>query len=500
MKKPHYRLLPHPTVRRIQRGLERWAREAPEALRVETAGESVDGRPILAAYVTDASVPDDDKQHVLFSATHAGCELNSCTGLLHLLRWLLGDDPDARRYRRRYVIGVLPCCDPDGYEELRREDPPSGYYQRPGPYLAWTLDGPADPADNPEAVALHGVLERLRPEAHVDVHGLWYEDATMWESTGISWVTALSRSYEHDLPRLMDDFAERAGFLITRGEQDAGQVLASGPVPGGEHHYYLRRGVINDTCFSYHRYHSLSFTFEAGFDDSIVLRLCGLLEAGLRRWRYQWYRGLPVDHVHARLSMQMAAWGATAAQRRASRVELWQGLAGYACGAAYPEPRGTLAAVVALTPAAAGRYLADPRLGPVLARLAEEPRFDAAAIARWVKMTRAERLEVSAPLGPHAAADERERLGAAAGDRIPRHGLAIRLLIPYRDCRITHLLLDGRPLRPSSTNGYRITRGPGCVVQVSLPPDRVRDFHIVTCTYAPGADRLSGFRPQDWRR
>lgn len=501
MPKPRYKVLPHPSVAEIEAGLKRWTRRKPQCLIVERVGRSVSGRPILAAWVTDQSLPDDDKQHVLLTTTHAGCELNSCTGVLHLLRWLISNDPDATRLRSRYVVGVLPCCDPDGYEEINLDDPPGGYYKRAGPYLAWTPDGPANPEENPEAVALYEVMERFRPEAHVDVHGLWYQDATMWESTGISWSTALARSYEHRIPRLMDEFAERAGFLITRGDQDAGQVLASSTVPGAAHHYYIRRDAFNVVCFSYHRYHSLAFTLEAGFDESIVLRLRGLLEAGLRRWRYQWYRGLPVDHVAAWLSMQVAAWGTTAAQRRASRVELWQNLESCLCGGAYPEPRGSMAAVVAFGLTARERYLADLRLESVIARLAEEPRFDGRALADWAAHTPATRIDVSTPLGPHASAEEHERLaGSSARDHLPHQGLALRLLIPYRNCNLTHLRLDGHPLSPSSNEGYRITKGPGCVVQVNIPPGKVRDFHIVTCAYDPGVHRESGFEPQDWNQ
>ncbi|MCD6351267.1 MAG: hypothetical protein J7M26_04010, partial [Armatimonadetes bacterium] len=103
MTKPRYRLLRHPSVQRIERGLRAWARGSGGALKVEVAGRSVQGRPVLAAFVTDPQAPAEHKQHVLLTATHAGCELNSCTGLLRFLRWLIGPSKAAQRLRRHYV-------------------------------------------------------------------------------------------------------------------------------------------------------------------------------------------------------------------------------------------------------------------------------------------------------------------------------------------------------------------------------------------------------------
>ena len=435
--KPTFKALPRPTLAALESGLKSWAQQVADRLRVEEAGRSAGGRPVLAAFVSDFDADETTRQHVLLTDTHTGSELNACTSLLHFLRWLISDDRAAAELRRRYLVAVIPCVDPDGYDQ----DPPINKPD-PSPYFtAWTWDGPQNSA---EADAVFAVMEGLQPEAHVDVHGLGQHEQMMTESTGIAWWTALSRSYEHELPRLMDQRAEEAGFLVTRGEQDAGQVRATHPVEGAEQYYYVSRAPLNPCCFSYRRYHSLSFTMEVGFDDSAVLRLRGLLEAGVRRWRYQWYEGLPVDNLASWGSTQLAAWGQTPQQRRASRLELWQDLPAYTYGCAYPEPRGTVAALAAFTPAAAEECLGPdqrPCLEDVISRLAARGGCNGEVMAEWATSTPAETFALIRAT-PQAVAQAP-----------PRFGVAIRLLIPYQDARITHLALDGGTLRESTAEG-----------------------------------------------
>lgn len=496
MKTTTFGWLPCPNPSDLEQGLQVWEEAFPRRMRVERIGHSAGGRPLMAVTISDADVPDEVKQRVLFTACHAGPERNACTGLLHFVKWLIGDDAQAVAYCRQYAVTIIPCADPDGYAA----QPP--VYSQPNPYTDWSWDGPGE---SPEARALFDLMERLQPEAHVDMHGLPYKEGTMWESTGISWAAALSRCHEPELPRFIDNVVERQGFLITRGEADAGRVLSSAPVPEAGDHYYLQSCAKNIACVSYHRYHSLGFIMEAGFDESIVWRARAVLEAGLRRWRYQRLPALPCDHVTIWGSTQLAAWGETAAQRRASRVELWRRSAHTAVGAAHPEHRGTLAAVAAFTPRGA-QLLGHPAPDGWLAtwqsetwpalfdRLRGERAFDVDGLMRWRRHRPA--LPDGAPLtdacalcGPHAAE------GAASP---PEHGVLIRMLIPYRDAEVRDIALNGYPLAESATDGYTITRDPGCVVHVAIPPGKVGDLHLATCRYESPQIRRAGFTPEDW--
>jgi hypothetical protein len=79
------------------------------------------------------------------------------------------------------------------------------------------------------------------------------------------------------------------------------------------------------------------------------------------------------------------------------------------------------------------------------------------------------------------------------------NGVIIRLLIPDADARLTDIRLDGYPLVASDTDGYHAQRGPGTIVEVAIPPGKVRPFHIITCLYDTPNARPAGFHPIDWR-
>lgn len=475
--KPSYDIITHPTVEEMEQGLRAWAGQRPDILSVEVAGRSPEGLPVLLCRITDPSVPDEDKQVALITTCHGGHEINTVTGALRLIRWLLSDDPDAAEIRRRQIVLVMPSCDPEGLG-LRRNGNSLGV----SPYARWTPDGVSDPERSPEAVAIAEVIERYMPDAHTDLHGVWCDEQTMWESTGISWATALSRPYLPEFTREIDRRVEAQGFLMTRGEESAGQVLATAPVEGAEEHFYLQKSRINDCVYSYLRTHSLSFIIEAGFEESIVARVRAMLLLGHERWRHEPYPGYPCNQVGCWMSMAIAGWGTTAAERRRSRVELWRKLDQLSYGCAHPEPRGTMMAFCATNDRGA-EYLQPKTIGEVLDGLEGVPGFDLPALRDFHRRTPARNAATMTDGGP--------------GEPI-EHGLAIRLLIPYRDAEITHLALNGHPLAQSPRDGYQVRRDPGTVVQVNIPPGEVRDLHIVTCAYDEDTRRRSGFRPEDW--
>jgi hypothetical protein len=445
---------------------------------VETAGKTPKGRNILLCRITDFGVPDDDKQITLFATCHAAKEKNGVTSLLHLIKWLISDDPAAAEIRRRHIILAMPCCDPEGYEADRSIR---------DLYLCWGWTGVTDPAKHPEAAILQRVMDQYRPDAYVDVHGFSWAEQMMWESTGMTWgAGGFNRSFVPQVPLMMNEAAEKEGFLITMAEQSEGKLLATAPVPGADEHYYARFGRINPAVYLYHRYHTLAMTMETGFEQSALARLRKLLEIGNSTWRGERYPGFPVNQVGCWTSMAVSAWGATAKDRRASRVELWQKAGQLSYGCAHPEPRGKMMAFFSAAPEAKKRIAADRKLEAVAEKLKQQEGYDAQAIADFIQTAPALNAAMSGPM-------------KAAEDPTIRHGVALRLLIPYPDATLTHLRLDGHPISESDTDGYRVYHNPATIVEVAIPPGRVKPFHVVTCAYTSKTERRPGFRPEDWK-
>jgi len=477
-EKPRFTPLVCPTFDELEKGLKSWEQQHPGAIRVETAGKTPDGRNIPLGRITDYSVPDDDKQVVLFASCHAATEKNAVTSHLHLIKWLISDDPTAAEVRKRQVVLTMPCNDPDGYAAGRRVREV---------YMCWNWNGVTNPKEHPESAVLQSVMDRYQPDAYVDVHGFSYANQMMWESTGITWgAGGYNRSFVPEVPRLMNEAAEKAGFLITMGEQSEGKLLSTAPVPGADEHFYARYGRVNPAAYLYHRYHTLAMQMETGFEQSAVARLRRLLEIGNEVWRGERYPGYPVNQVGCWTSMAVAAWGRTAKERRASRVELWQkaGQLVYGCG--HPEPRGSMLAFFSADPAAVKRIVARKRLEAVVDKLKAEEGYDTTALADFLQTTPALNAALTGPLTTKVTS------------RTIEHGVAIRLLIPYPDAELTHIRLDGHPIGESDTDGYAVYHNPGTIVEVSIPPGKVRSFHVVTCAYTSKADRRPGFSPEDW--
>ena len=349
---------PGPSMAEMEEGLRQWAAARPGTMEVETVGRAPSGLPVLLCRISDAAVSDEDKQVALLTSTHSGVERVTTAGLLQLIKWLISDDSLAEEIRRRQIVLIMPACEPESYDRELIDVAEFFAGRSRWVYEGWSWDGPLDPENQPEAMAVKDVVDRYQPEVHQDIHGIWFEQSTMTESTGISWASNLYRGYWRAIPDLMNQAAEDAGYLTTRGEESAGQMLSTVPVEGFERWFYGSTSTPKVVCglYSYIQYHSIIQTMEVGWEESAVLRLRRLLQVGNEVWRGEPYAGYPANQVSCRSSVAIAAWGRTAAQRRASRVELWRKLAqiSHTCG--WPEARDGVVALVSTTPESRNLY------------------------------------------------------------------------------------------------------------------------------------------------
>ena len=187
--------------------------------------------------------------------------------------------------------------------------------------------------------------------------------------------------------------------------------------------------------------------------------------------------------------MAISAWGETAKQRRLSRSELWQKLSQMQFGCAHPEPRGSITAACATTPAGVEKYLKSTDVGAVVQSVQGDPRFDGKALADVADRIPATRFGISKYFAQYDGKRPAEKI---------EHGLTLRLLVPYNDARVTEIRLDGHLLDESATDGFQLRRNPGTTVEIAIPPDKVQDFHIASCFYDSPTKRRAGFRPEDW--
>jgi len=467
-----------PPLEDLEALLKRWQAERPDAVTLETAGESVEGRPVYAIHLTDPDSDANAKEHVLITALHSGVERSGTTTVFAIMEWLLSDDPLARETLRRQVVVCMPVPNPDGYVKG----------QAGGVYNAWTLDGPKDPDAVPEAVAVQRAMDALQPDVHADIHGLSMDFARyiMLENSGSSYSNLALRSYHGEIGRMMDDAALAEGYPSDWQESDAERIFWGPELEAMSHKLWVGRPQIYAATYCYNRYHTLLSATEVCWARSGLLRHQRLLQIGNETWPGEPCPGYPTRVIASNNYHMIAAYGQDAAARRRSRVELWSKLKQISFGQSDPPVEGKILYLCCTSPSAKRKWLGNTVMTDLVDSLSKHPEVDIEPIRRFTAgwPNGQNRPEAYVHLSSGEAKEE---------DAAPiEHGLSIRLRIPYGKATLTDLRLNGRTIEPSETDGHStwVARG-YTYVQVNIPPCRSRthDLFLITCAYDPGETR-----------
>ena len=276
-----------------------------------------------------------------------------------------------------------------------------------------------------------------------------------------------------------------AGYGSDRAEADAQRGFwapALDPLAG---RLWRGRTRFYTAQYGYARYHTLQTVLEVGWEEAGVARLKGLLRIGNGSWQGQPIPGYPVNRVKSFTGHYVTAWGRTAAERRRSRVELWEKQERFLQGILYPQTEGRDSYLVAVDRDVSRLLDSDPEV--FLSNLRDQPGIDAQAVETFLRA------------GPEVLVvlDRRNQAGAPGSSRI-RHGIGFRFRIPYRRPQLVDVRLNGHSLVESPVDGYQSWFGNGFTqVQVNVPPERARDLRIfiLTIAYRPDVTRSYGWTP-----
>ena len=366
------------TLQEYEATLEYWSERHTGVLRVERVGESVEKMPIFLLKITDSTVPDEDKQVCLVTALHGGPERSGTTTVLHLAEWLLGDSEEAAETRRRQVLLLMPIVNPYAFFVSDRFGTSSGMNPYGGGDENWDLENLSFKALEkvPEIRAVFSVMDRYRPEVHADVHGtglqeypvdklgdrLSYRGQTMFESTGSAYSNFVLRPWDPRISDAMIQAGVDAGYGSDRAEADAQRAFwgpALDPLSG---RLWRGRPRFYTAQYGYARYHTLQTVLEVGWEEAGAARLKGLLRIGNGSWQGQPIPGYPVNRVKSFTGHYVTAWGRTAAERRRSRVELWEKQERFLQGILYPQTEGRDSYLVAVDKEASRVLDEDPEV------------------------------------------------------------------------------------------------------------------------------------------
>lgn len=480
--------------------LEGWVEQKPELARIEVIGKSWMSRPpfkldsptcdILALHVTDSTVPEEDKQVVVIVGMRVVFSVAPSL-VLHTARWLLGNDPLAAETRRHQHVIFVPSARPY-YQAIGGMIPESLYDH-------WTWEGVQDPETNIEAAAIQKFLDTWQPEVFVDLSSrVVHREAMVMEAAGLRGRSALSSCYVPEIPLRLRKAAAAGGYQIHDMHPHFGHGIVPSPVPlpGANAYYYLRSWKVLPTDYAYRHHHTLGLPVIASFRESFSLMMKELFRIGNDTWAGERSAGYPTRVVGGAGPVMVAAWGTNAAQQRASRCELWQKKRQVGVSYAVDPHPDALVAVVMTNPARIPEWFAPgPRSHPGSSAVAV---FD--ILENIDNSDQAERMDLDPVRGVLARHWRGSRytfrpLGVQgkAEDPVVHHGLNLRCLFPYLDPKVLEVRLDGHLLKPSLSDGYHVIHGPGTVVEIAIPPGRVRDVHVVSVELNP--DR--SFEEQD---
>lgn len=503
--------LPTPWVQPIHRltfeeydaTMKHWAAKHPSLVTLQKRGESHDGQPIYLLKVTDSRVPDTDKQVVMVSALHGGPERSGVSTILSLTEWLLGDSAVARETRRKQIVLLMPVLNPHALFKTDRFGNKEGVELYDPQRKWWNLKTLTltDPAKAPELVAFLSVMDEYRPENHLDLHGTGLQGykpeelpegreqrqgMTMFEVSACSYSNCCVRPWDPRVTEAMVQAGVAAGYGSDRTEADAQRTFWHPELDFMKEKLWIppRTDRFRTMFYSYLKYHTMISTTEVGWEESGVARVRGILELGNKQWLDERFSGYPVTRVKARAGRYITAYGNTAAERRESRVELWNAQGKYVDGVFYAEFAGRTSYVVAVTPA--GVAALDTNKEKFVANLRALPGVNAEAIGRYLKDGPEIRLS-----GDHKSLGESARV---------RNGIGFRLRIPYRSPKMLDVSVNGHSLRESATDGYQAFYADGYThLQINVPPEKSReaDLFVVTCAYDPRETRTYGFEPPE---
>jgi hypothetical protein len=336
-------------------------------------------------------------------------------------------------------------------------------------------------------------MDEYQPEVHADYHGhnMAFHGYIHVENSGASYSNLSLRPYRSEIIRLMDQAALEEGYPSDEAENDAERIPWGPELETIKEKVWLGRPRVYAAIYGYSRYHTLPLASEVAWERSGFLRHRRLLQVGNETWPGEHYAGYPTRVIMRNNFHMVTAYGRTAAERRRSRVELWNKQRQILHGMSNPQTEGMAFCVCATSTRAAAKWLTDRTLKGFAAKIGGHPHVNGEAIRRVLE---------GHPDGPGQWGPQAslwlEGGGAKTGEDSPiQHGLSLRLRLPYSKARITDLRMNGHPVPPSETDGFLtwIARG-FTYIQVAIPPERsmTEDLFIVTCVYDPGEERTQG--------
>ncbi len=292
--------------------VERFVGNHGEIARAEVIAESVEGRAIRAVHLTNAALPDNDKEVALIIIGRHGNEIGTRVVGPAVLEWLASDG--AKEIIDRQHIIVVPVANPDG--------------------CAHTVFGlPVYHLSGLEKRSLLPLAAKYAPDVVLDVHSLGKET-----SMGLNW---------GGLEAIVIDHTANAGenqYILREMAREMIDAAAADGYPFLFHtlepyqHLMEKADGLTDYAFNNHvntalydTYHALTFGVEVNHftlnpletAESGLAIIKSLLKMGNRVFPWEFHTGYPNRIISGDFLASIRPRGKNSQERRNSRIDIW---------------------------------------------------------------------------------------------------------------------------------------------------------------------------------
>ena len=280
---------------------------------------------------------------------------------------------------------------------------------------------------------------------------------------------------------------------MDRAEQDAEKLFWGPGLQAISHKLWLGRPRVYGATYAYNKFHSIILTSECAWEKSAQVRQKRLLQIGNEVWPGELYSGYPTRVMMRNSFHLITAYGQTAAQRRKSRVELWNKIQHFSHGMDNPQQVGKVTYVCCTSAEARKKWLPDLSLTGFVESVGSVPMIRADVIQKHLRR----HADGKGQWGNEAQIYLYGSNQPSEEPVVVENGLALRLRVPFAKATINALHLNGYACEPSSTDGYQewVARG-FKHIQINIPPEKskTQNIWIATLDYQTNEERSQGWQ------
>lgn len=328
-------------LREVYSWIDNFVNDNNEIAEKIVLGRSEDDKwEIPAVAITNKSIPNEEKQTAVVTLARHGQELGTRVVGPEIMQYLITDD--ASEIRDKQLVIVVPVVNPIGFV--------LGEFHSSMTSLTKT-----------ERLVLGKLFRENPPDAIIDYHSLGKSEGCKYDRGDMEVIIpanttkwAMDEQIHQYVAQAMKDFAEAAGWPYEiHTLEDLASYYFGGPEIGNMPWRYMQEKVYllhtqdfydnydvpeesaytNYTCGpAYLKWHSLVIGMETNHHGiskpqdiaaSGLAPCVALLKMGLARLNWEKDEGYPVNILHGDFRISLRPVGKNAAERRLSRIQIW---------------------------------------------------------------------------------------------------------------------------------------------------------------------------------